>query len=162
MSSCPRRVKIFIRTAFFLLLGISSASAAEFSVSAGCLFDVAPFGLEQVYYTLQSEYLFSDNPAVGIKPLFAFNKESYLFRIPVVLKFDLYNSSADTFSLSGYFGCGPEYFRDVKHKTASLMVTGGVSLKSGILYADVPIVSAFRDYDTDSDLSVTAGAGWQW
>ena len=144
------------------LISISALdlSGQRVSVSAGVTLDIAPFGLEQVYYTFQAEYILPGTITAGIRPAFSFNESSYMFRIPLVGSLQVFERSDEFFRLSGYAGLGPEFYKSAEHETLSLLLTGGLSGEIGHFYFDLPFASAFRGFNTDSDLSATAGVSF--
>lgn len=127
------------------------------ALSTGATVDVAPFGVEQVYFTGQAEGFLVGALAPGLKASFAVTSGSMMLRLPAVLRLRLFRSAGGVFELSGYGGAGVEVYRSELHNTDSLMLTGGLSLLWGWFYVDLPVVQAVRDYNTDSDFGITAG-----
>ena len=132
------------------------------ALSTGATVDMAPFGVEQVYFTGQAEGFLAGAVAPGVKASYAVNADSTMLRLPVVLRLRLLRSADGVFELFGYGGAGVEFYRSELHNTESLMLTGGVSLLWGWFYVDLPVVQAVREYNTDSDFGLTAGICLRW
>jgi len=130
------------------------------TLSTGATVDMAPFGVEQLYFTGQAELstgFCAGAVAPGIRASCAVNNSSMMFRLPAILRVRMFSSTDGFLELSGYGGAGVELYRSELHNCNSLMLTGGVSLLLGWFYVDVPVVSALRNYNTDSDFTVSAG-----
>lgn len=143
--------------AFLATIHSSGAEKVILTLSTGATVDVAPFGVEQVYFTGQVEGFLAGAVGLGVKASFAIHEDSTMLRLPAVLRLRLLRGAEGVFELYGYGGAGVEFYRSKLHTTDSLMLTGGVSLLWGWFYVDVPVVRALRDYNTDSDFGFTAG-----
>lgn len=148
---------LLLFTVLCVPLYADGAQTAVLTLSTGAIVDLAPFGVEQVYFTGQAEGFLAGAVAPGVKASFAVNAESTMLRLPAVLRLRLFRSADGVVELSGYGGAGVEFYRSELHNTDSLMLTGGVTLRWGWFYVDLPVVQALRDYNTDSDFGVTAG-----
>ena len=165
-SFIKRRTILF--TIVVLLFSLSdsipaaNAEKAVVAFSTGVTVDIAPFGVEQVYFTGQAEGFLAGAVAPGAKASYAVNADSTMLRLPAVVRLLLFRSADGVLVLSGYGGAGVELYRSELHNTDSLMLTGGVSLLLGWLYVDLPVVRALRAYNTDSDFGLTAGLCLRW
>ncbi len=135
----------------------SSAAA----VSLGCLIDVAPFGIEKYYLTVQAEYSFGNILSVGAKPLLAFMTDSFVIRLPLLVWLSLYDSK-NGIAVYGYGGGGVEWYFSEKHNNFSPLLTGGIKAEFNWFYIDIPVAMAFREDNTDSDISINLGAVFKW
>ncbi len=126
------------------------------AVSAGCLVDVAPFGIEKYYLTIQGEYSYGGTFSVGVKPLFAFRTDSQSVRLPLCLWFTFYKGNTGIL-FYGYGGGGAEYYIAGEHKMFSPFLTGGLKAEFNWFYVDIPAAMVFRKGNTDSDISINAG-----
>ena len=128
-----------------------------FSLTVGSTIDVAPFGIEQQFFTLQIGYLIPAPISLGFKSSFVFNKSSRVVRVPLIIKVDMITVKDKQLNIAGYGGTGVEFYRSEEYKTNSPLLTVGVALTVGYLYTDISVSQALRDFNTDSDISVTAG-----
>ncbi len=118
--------------------------------SAGMTLDIAPFGLEQTFFSLQSEITSPGTVALAFKPSFLINSDVTIIRLPLILKWN-----KGFFSLYG--GGGLEmYFRDGYHDYSPLL-TAGVQFNIESFFIDIPLVTIFHSYNRDSDISLYAG-----
>jgi len=130
-------------------------------LASGITIDIAPFGIEQIYFTAQGLYTSPGTVAFSLRPSVSIANSSNMFRIPLVINFSRFVDKNELVLLSGYFGGGMEVYRSNEHNTESLLLTGGISISVGIFYIDIPVASACRSYNTDSDIAVTAGFYFQ-
>ena len=137
----------------------SRRSAAAFSV--GCLLDVASFGIEQFYWTVQAEYLFGGLLAAGGKLSASFNSESLIIRLPAIVRLSIYDGG-EGLSFSGYGGVGAEFYSSSGHQTFSPFLTGGIIAEIEWFYIDIPVATAFRPHNTDTDIALNVGAAIKW
>lgn len=146
-----------------LVVPVSSLDISKpaIGLSSGILVDVAPFGVEQVYFTVQGSYTLPGALSLSIKPSFSRNNSSKMFRIPLAVNVSRYLGTNESILLSAYFGGGMELYRSTEHNINSLLLTGGVSIAVGVFYIDIPVVRAYRSYNTDSDIAITAGLYFQ-
>jgi len=149
---------------FLIIFGaaVFSLSAVDMdkssaALTSGITVDVAPFGIEQVYFTVKGFYSFKGPVKVSFMPSFSVNHSSVMLRVPLVIEFSGYLGSSRNSILSGYVGGGVEAYTIASHTVYSPLVTYGILLRLGVLCIDIPIVSAFRYYNTDSDIGITAG-----
>jgi len=152
----------FLPFFLFLLIFVAPLSAVEINkhavgLSSGILIDVAPFGIEQIYFTAQGLYTFSGTVAFSLRPSVSIANSLNMLRIPLVVNYSRFVDKNELVLISGYFGGGMEVYRSTEHNTESLLLTGGLSIAVGIFYVDIPIASAYRYYNTDSDLSLLVG-----
>lgn len=132
-----------------------------FGLSSGILVDIAPFGIEQIYFTTQGLYTFPGTVAFSLRPSVSIANSSYMFRIPLVINFSRFVDKNELVLLSGYFGGGLEVYRSNEHYAESFLYTGGISIAVGSFYIDIPVARAYRFYNTDSDIGITAGFYFQ-
>ena len=85
-----------------------------------------------------------------------------MIRIPLVLNVSMYADKNEFILLYGYLGGGMEVYRSTAHNTDSLLLTGGFTIAAGSFFIDIPVVRAYRSYNTDSDIAVIAGFYFQW
>jgi len=156
----PASVLLFL-IAFVVPLSSVEINKYAVGLSSGILIDVAPFGIEQVYFTAQGLYTFPGVLAPSLRPSVSVTNSSDMFRIPLVINISGHPGGKGFVLISGYFGGGLEIYRSSDHNTESLLLTGGVLLAVGVFYLDIPVVSALRSYNTDSDIAVTAGIIFQ-
>ena len=162
-SSCSRSaVSILLFLSVFVVpLSAIDINKPVWGLSSGILIDIAPFGIEQIYFTTQGLYTFPGTVAFSLRPSVSFANSSNMFRIPLVINFSRFVDKNELVLLSGYFGGGLEIYRSNEHNTESLLLTGGISIAVGIFYIDIPVARAYRSYNTDSDIAVTAGFYFQ-
>lgn len=98
-----------------------------------------------------SSYSFSGAVALSLRPSTSIADSSNMFRIPLVITFSGYVEKKEFILLSGYFGGGLEVYRSTEHNAESLLLTGGILVAVGSFYIDIPVVRAYRFYNTDSD-----------
>lgn len=156
----------FLPFFLFLLFFVVPLSAIDINkpvcgLSSGILIDVAPFGIEQIYFTAQGLYTFPGTVAFSLRPSVSITNSSSMLRIPLVVNYSRFVDKNELVLISGYFGGGMEVYRSTKHNTESLLLTGGLSIAVGIFYIDIPVVRAYRYYNTDSDIAMTAGFYFQ-
>ena len=154
---------MIITALIFSTPALYSADLSKYSasVSSGICFDVTKTGIEQCFAVLQGEFLLPGSISLGLKPILVFNTGTFIFRFPVLGKLRLSAQQGD-FTAAAYCGAGPEYYKSAEHEEISPVLTGGLSLEAGLFYLDVPAAVAFREYNIDADLSLTAGVVLGW
>lgn len=148
---------------FFLVVSLSAVDINKpvVGISSGVTIDIAPFGIEQIYITAQGLYTFPGTFAFSFRPSISIADSSKMLRIPLVLNLSVYADKNEFIVLSGYFGGGMEVYRSTAHNTYSLLLTGGFTIAAGSFFIDIPVVRAYRSYNTDSDIVLTAGFYFQ-
>ncbi|MCK5152956.1 MAG: hypothetical protein KAQ93_01235 [Spirochaetales bacterium] len=162
-SSCFRSAVsvLLLLTVFIVPLSSIDINKPAVGLSSGILVDIAPFGIEQIYFTAQGLYTLPGTLTLSLRPSVSIADSSNMFRIPLVINISGYVGKKEFILISGYFGGGLEVYRSTEHNTESLLLTGGVSIAVGIFYIDIPVVRAHRSYNTDSDIAITAGFYFQ-
>jgi len=149
----------------FLLYSISlpavDLNKAVFGLSSGVTVDLAPFGIEQIYFTTQGLYTFPGTVALSLRPSVSIANSSNMFRIPFVINYSRYVGKKEFILISGYLGGGLEFYRSNEHNTESPLLTGGITIAVGNFYLDIPVLRAYRSYNTDSDIGITVGFYFQ-
>ena len=145
-----------------LVLSVSATFclASELSgagVTVGVTVDVAPFGVDQLFLSLQGFYYLPGTVSLGVKPSVGFNDGAVMVRVPIVVnqRYRLSEDSSAFFSL--FVGGGIEYYASSGVREVSPYFTGGVSGGIGRFFLDVPVSSALREKGSDTDFGVTAG-----
>jgi len=155
-------VFLFLLLTFFTVpLSSLDINRPVYGVSFGFTIYVAPFGIEQTYFTVQGMYRFPGAAAFSLRPSVSVLSSSSMFRIPFVLIFSGYAGEKDIILISGYLGGGLEVYNSGLHDTNSLLLTCGITLTAGSFYIDIPAARAYRSYNADSDIAVTAGFCFQ-
>ena len=157
----PFSIILFTILLCSLPLSALDISKSAIGVASGITIDVAPFGIEQTYFMVQAAYTLPGTLAFSLRPSFSLNSSSKMFRFPLVLNLSNYVDKNKFVLLSCYMGGGLEIYRSYTHNIESLLLTGGVSIALGFFYIHIPVVSAYRSYDTDSDIAITAGFYFQ-
>ena len=157
----PFSILLFTFLLCFFPLSALDISKSAIGFASGVTIDVAPYGIEQTYFMVQGAYTLPGSLAFSLRPSFSLNESSTMFRIPLVLNLSKYVDKNDFVLLSAYLGGGLEIYRSYEHNTESLLLTGGFSIAIGSFYIDIPVVSACRYYNTDSDIAITAGFYFQ-
>ncbi len=150
-----------------LLLALVSVNAVDlpdpaFSVSAGLVVDIAPFGVEQLYPTLSAGVGSSGSPGLRLLSSLAMNGESRMLRLPIHFSFDVFSLELDRIGserlrVALYGGGGLELYRSELHDTESPLLEAGFSLFFGRWFIDARASRAYRSYNVDSDVTVNAG-----
>jgi len=107
-------------------------------------------------------YTFPGKIALSLKPSFSLNGSSKMLRIPLTLNISKFIDKKRLILLSAYFGGGLELYRSAMHNVNSPLLTGGISIVTGLFFVDIPVVSALRSYNTDSDIALIAGYFFQF
>jgi hypothetical protein len=128
------------------------------ALTAGTVLDVAPYGLEKHYYSLQGTYRLEGNPAVSAKPSVSLNGTAAMFRLPLLLDIGFFRrEDRRGFYLYWYAGGGAEFYSSTDESTLSPLLTSGIAFCISIFYLDITTASAYRPGNTDSDVGITAG-----
>jgi hypothetical protein len=156
------RLRTPVSVLLFLMVFVVPLSAIDINkpvcgISSGILIDIAPFGIEQIYFTTQVLYTFPGTAALSLRPSVSIANSSNMFRIPFVINFSGYVGKKEFFLISGYLGGGLEVYRSTDHNVESPLLTGGITIAAGNFYLDIPVVRAYRSYNTDSDIGITVG-----
>ena len=156
----PVSILLFL-TVFVVPIFAVDINKPAVGLASGITVDIAPFGIEQLYFTAQGSYTLPGAIALSLKPAISINDSSRMIRVPLVINLSMYVDKKDFFLLSGYFGGGLEVYRSAAHNTGSPLLTGGITLAAGSFYIDIPVTRAYRSLNTDSDISLTAGFYFQ-
>jgi len=147
-----------------LCIFILSPLAAEkppsplLSFSGGATLDVAPFGVEKKFATLQAHLLYPLRIAPGIKPQFAFNHDSWSLYLPVTLAYPVLLSRSEDLTLEPYGGGGAVYHSD--SGKFHLLITGGINLRWRYFYMDLPVHCYFKEGDSDFLIGLSGGVSF--
>lgn len=166
-SHCPLiKMKFILLLCIFLLfcvyLQADDISKPALAVSSGITLDIAPFGIEQLYFTLQGFFTTPGILSLAFKPAISVNESSLMLRLPLYTNLRIFNNKKRNVLISGYLGGGVEVYKSDVHNTLSPLFTAGIYIVLNSFYIDIPAVSAFRSYNTDSDIGITAGYYFQW
>lgn len=151
---------------FLFFLCIVPVSAMDLpdsfiTLGTGAVLDVAPFGLEQVYPVLTGSLGVKLGPRVSpflfIHPSLAINEDSGMFRFPLLLGLDLWKNRTSSVRISMYGGAGLDIYRSELHDTTGPLITAGGSVFLGWFYVDAAVSRAYRSYNDDTDIALTAG-----
>lgn len=140
------------------LISLHTLSAIDkqpsISLSAGMTLDVAPFGIEKIYVSLQGQILSEGPLSFGFKPTVSFGKDSFLLRLPAIVGYNF-----EWFF--PYGGAGIELSSHSGDRAISPFATGGIQLFLKPFFIDIPVVATLKTYnnshDIDTDISLLAG-----
>ena len=150
-----------MKKTIFLLLFIllySQVSAIDrspsFSLSAGLTLDIAPFGIEKIYISLQGQILSEGPFSFGFKPSVGLSRDSLFLRLPAIIGYNFK-------WFFPYGGAGIELASHSGDTRISPFVTGGAQLFLKPFFIDLPVVATLKKYDNsydiDTDISLLAG-----
>ena len=157
----PVSILLFIFLLCSITISAIDINKPAIGVASGVTVDIAPFGIEQLYFTAQGSYTLPGVIALSLRPSISINDSSTMIRVPLLINLSMYVDKKELFLLSGYFGGGLEVYRSAAHNTDSPLLTGGITLAAGSFYIDIPVTRAYRSFNTDSDITVTAGFYFQ-
>ena len=138
-------------------LPAENMNSSSLLLTSGITVDVAPFGIEQVYFTLKGAWVYEGPALFGVMPSFSVNPSSRMLRVPFVVGFSGYTGRNRKISVSGYAGGGAEVYSSGSEIVISPLAACGIIVKTGIFVLDIPVVTAFRYFNTDSDIGITVG-----
>ena len=151
-----------IVTLVFFLISASILPAENFNnstlhLTSGITVDVAPFGIEQVYFTLKGDWVYRCPVLLGVSPSYSVNRSSRMLRVPFITGISRYIGRNRNIFITGYSGAGIEFYFSDYELVFSPLLTCGILFQIGIFVIDIPVVSALRRYNTDSDIGITVG-----
>ena len=156
----PVSVFLFL-TVLVIPLSAVDINKPAVGLASGVTVDVVPFGVEQIYFTVQGSYTLPGALTLSLRPSFSLTDSSKMLRIPLVLNLSMYADKNEFIMLSGYLGGGLEVYRSAAHNTDSPLLTGGFTIAAGSFFIDIPVMRAYRSYNTDLDIAVIAGLYFQ-
>lgn len=133
-------------------------SGVSGALTAGTVLDIAPYGVEKHYYSVQGTYRLEGNPAVSTKPSVSLNSSAAMFRLPLLLDIGFFRrEDRRGYYLHWYAGGGAELYSSADKNFLSPLLTSGISFSISIFYLDITTASAYRPGNIDSDIGFTAG-----
>ena len=152
---------LLLLTVFIVPIFAVDINKPVVGLASGVTIDIAPFGVEQIYFTAQGSYTLPGALSFSLRPSFSLTESSKMFRIPLVLNLSMFADKNEFIMLSCYLGGGMEVYRSAVHNTDSMLLTGGFTIAAGSFFIDIPVVRACRSYNTDSDIAMLAGLYFQ-
>lgn len=125
------------------------------SLSAGISLDMASFGIENKYLSLQGALLTPGPYPLGVKPQFSFNNDHFTLFIPAVITFPISLDEYGKLRIVPYGGAGIAYLSDTA--TAHPLATGGMEFHYKSLFADMPVQVFFKGSDPDTVIGFYLG-----
>lgn len=120
------------------------------TLAGGLTLDVASFGIDEKYMSLQAGVQSKGLLSIGLKPLFSFNGSNHILRIPLIVGMKIRK-------IVPYAGVGIEFSSYSGDSSYLPYVTGGIQFFTEPLYFDIPISIVMHGNDPDTDIAFLAG-----
>ena len=115
---------------------------------------MAPFGIEDKYLACGVS-LTGLEGCLSVEPMLFMTSGIGIVRVPVTRKYSL--SLHDAWTIDCFAGGGVEYYFSAAHQIWSPVLTGGIGFSMGPFFIKIPVSTAFRGYNTDSDIGFHTG-----
>ncbi|WP_319562206.1 hypothetical protein [Marispirochaeta sp.] len=151
-----RYIAVFL---FFALLTLRLlGDTSELSLGAGISLDIAPWGIEQTFFTVYSSYTPSGMPHLMARASISFNRSVVMARFP--LCFRLFPAElAEEQQFEAWMGGGVELYRSRDYFALAPLLSLGGRFRFQNIFVEIPAESAIRigQNNIDSDVGFNAG-----
>lgn len=136
------------------LLSAQEKCHISFSLGAGAELDIAPFGLEKKYLTLQGSFFIKGSAAAGIIPGFSFSRDAFMAAVPLVAGIP-FHPGKGTWEILPYGGAGGGYLRG--YDRILPLFTAGIMIQRKHFFINPDILIFIKDGESDTFAGIKAG-----